>query len=87
MHVYIKVTVLGKIIIPWTKDGKEYKSYALNEQQNGGQIVGQIRVPEEIYNTVEVGKEYILEGIYGTGKNGGYIRITEICSNFKMVQA
>ena len=88
MYIHTKLTVIGKVIIHWTKDGKEYDSHAINYHQNDGQTVGQLRVAEEIYNAVEAGKDYVLEGTYGVSKNGGgYIRITAICNNVKLVQA
>ena len=81
MNILIKLHVLGIVSKPWTDEkGVEHTSYMLNYQQDNGMLVGQLRVPENIVNSVEVGKEYILEGSYGTGKNGGYIRVTGIHS-------
>ncbi len=81
MNILIKFIVLGKVDKTWTDEKGEVHNYKmLNYQQDNGQIVGQLRVPEEVANSVEAGKEYILEANYGVGKNGGYIRVLGIHS-------
>ena len=81
MNILISLFVLGKVVRTWTDEkGVEHNIDMLNYQQNNGQLVGQLRVPEEIAKVVEVGKEYILEASYGVGKNGGYIRVLGIHS-------
>ena len=79
MKVLIPIKVLGKSKSPWTtKDGEERFSYKINYLQNNGEIIGTISVPENIFNQIENEKEYVLSGIFSTGKNGGYIRVTNI---------
>lgn len=81
MNILIKLHVLGKVPKTWTDEkGVVHSMDMLNYQQDNGQIVGQLRVPEEVATAVEVGKEYILEASYGVGKNGGYIRVLGIHS-------
>jgi hypothetical protein len=81
MNILIKVFVLGKVVKTWTdSNGVEHMLFMLNYQQDNGQLVGQLRVPEEVANSVEAGKEYFLEANYGVGKNGGYIRVIGIHS-------
>ena len=61
MKVLIEITVLGKVQTTWEKDGKAFVIPKVNYSQDDGQIVGQLKVPEEVYNSVEVAKKYILE--------------------------
>ena len=81
MNILIKLTIIGKLTRTYTKDNVERISYLLNYQQDNGEIVGQLSVSEEIFNTVEAGKEYILEGNYKEGKFGNYVRVTGIYNN------
>lgn len=82
----VKVTIIGKLINKWSdKEGNEHSSPILNYQQNNGQHIGQLRVAEELFAQVEAGKEYLFDGEYGVGKNGGYIRVTGISNTTKGV--
>ena len=87
MKAFIEITVLGKVQSTWEKEGKVYVIPKINYSQEDGQIVGQLKVPEEVYNSVEVAKKYILEETYGVGKNGGYLSVTGLNENMKGVQS
>ena len=86
INFIVKATIIGKVINKWTdKEGTEHSSSILNYQQNNGQHIGQLRVAEELFAQVEIGKEYFFDGEYGVGKNGGYIRVTGISNTTKGV--
>jgi hypothetical protein len=79
MRISANVTILGKIQKPWIDNtGVERTSYSANIMQNNGEIVDTLRLSQEQYNSIEVKKEYILQADYGTGKNGGYLRLIDI---------
>ena len=46
--------------------------------QDNGKVIGQHLVSEDIYNSIEAGKEYTFDGNFGQGKYGAYLRITNI---------
>ncbi|MBQ9699176.1 MAG: hypothetical protein IJV71_00995 [Lachnospiraceae bacterium] len=84
MIIQIKITVVGKVTDTWKgDDGTERPSYKVNYIQDNGIIIGQLKVSEEIYNSIEAGKEYSLSGTYNIGKNGGYVCITGISNPLK----
>ena len=83
MKVSIEIIVLGKVQSTWEKDGKILEIPKLNYSQDDGQIVGQLKVPAEVYNSVEVAKKYVLEATYGVGKNGGYLTVIGLNGNVK----
>lgn len=88
MVVLIKLFVIGLVKGNWTdKDGMEHEIFKVNYSQNAGQQVGQLSVSEEVFNALLTNKEFILEGIYTSGKNGNYLRITGIYNNGKGEQA
>lgn len=79
MRVYANVNLLGKVAKPWKdKDGNERVSYTANVMQENGQIIDTIRLTKEQYNTLLAGKIYTVTADYGTGNNGGYLRIVDI---------
>lgn len=88
MIILVNLLVIGLVTGNWTdKEGVEHKIYTVNYSQNAGQQVGQLRVPEDVFKLLTVNKEYILEGVYTSGKNGNYLRITGIYNNAKGGQA
>ena len=68
--------VLGKVQKPWKdSEGNERISYSVNIMQDNGTIIDTLRLTKEQYEAIEPNKPYTLEAEYGTGKNGGYLRI------------
>lgn len=77
MRVQAEVVVLGKVITPWTDaEGNERSSYSANIMQCNGEIVEKLRLSKTQYDGVVAGKSYIITADYGTGRNGGYLKIT-----------
>lgn len=74
------VTILAKLApSSWTdKSGNSRISYPVNYQQDSGNIVGRITVPEAVYNQLDVGGEYFLEGTFVSGTGKTYPRITNL---------
>lgn len=82
MSVLLNLLVIGLVPGSWKdKEGTVHQMYTVNYSQNGGQIVGQIRVPEEVYKSLTVNKEYILEGLYTSGRNGNFLRVICVHNN------
>lgn len=53
MKMYADIQVLGKV----KKEGKNGKNYCyLNYAQDGGEIVGQLYVHQQVYDIVETGE-------------------------------
>ena len=78
MRVTALVQVLGKIQKPWEdSEGNERISYSANIMQDNGTIIDTIRLSKEQFECVK-DKPYTLEVDFGTGKNGGYLRIAGI---------
>ena len=75
MEVTAKVQLLGKIAQPWTKDGIEHTSYKGHIAQNNFSIVETIKLSKEQFDSIEAGKAYTITADYGTGRNGGFLRI------------
>ena len=79
MKVTALVQVLGKVQKPWKdSEGNERISYSANIMQDNGTIIDTIRLSKEQFECVEANKPYTLEADFGTGKNGGYMRIAVI---------
>lgn len=79
MKVTALVQILGKVQKPWKdSDGNERISYSVNIMQDNGTIIDIIRLSKEQFECVEANKPYTLEADFGTGKNGAYLRITDI---------
>lgn len=79
MKVTANVLVLAKLKKPWKDDkGTERMSYSANISQNNGEIIDTIRLSQEQYNAIEPNKPHIITADYGIGKNGAYLRITEV---------
>ncbi len=79
MKVTALVQVLGKVQKPWKdSEGNERISYSANIMQDNGTIIDTIRLSKEQFECVEANKPYTLEADFGTGKNGGYMRIAGI---------
>ena len=79
MKVTALVQVLGKVQKPWKdSDGNERISYSVNIMQDNGTIIDIIRLSKEQFECVEANNSYTLEADFGTGKNGAYLRITDI---------
>lgn len=58
------------------KDGIEHESFKLTFSQDDDNIIGEANVSQEVFNTVEKGKEYELTGEYRQTRNGNYISWT-----------
>ncbi len=79
MKVTALVQVLGKVQKPWKdSEGNEKISYSANIMQDNGTIIDTLRLTKEQFESMEPNKPYILYAEYGTGKNGGYLRIAGI---------
>ena len=79
MILYGNVQLLGKVIKHWRdSEGIEHTSHFANVMQNNGEIIEKLRLSQEQFNKVEAGKVYTLWTEYGTGKNGGYLKILDI---------
>lgn len=84
MRVTATVYVLGKVAMPWKdKQDMEHISYTANFMQNNGEIIDKLRLTQEQYNKVEAKKEYLVTADYGTGSNGGYLRLVDITEKSK----
>lgn len=84
MRVKADVQALGKVTKIWKdSDGKERLSYSVNVMQNNGEIIDTIRLTQDQYNAVLAGKAYTIIADYGTGNNGGYLRIVDIAESSK----
>lgn len=55
------------------RDGVERESFKVTFSQDDDNVVGETNVNEEVFNSVEKGKEYELTGEYRQTKNGNYI--------------
>lgn len=75
MNITCILTIVGKVE-DTSKNGN--KNYYLNYTQNNGKVIGQQNVPEDIYNSVDVGKDYTFDGNFGQGKYGAYLRLTNV---------
>ena len=75
MNIKCTLTIVGKVE-DTSKNGN--KNYFINYLQDNGKVIGQHLISEDIYNSVEAGKEYTFDGNYGQGKYGAYLRITNI---------
>lgn len=76
MEVTAKVQLLGKVAQPWTdKDKNAHMSYKGHIAQNNFSIVETLRLSKEQFDSIEAGKAYTITADYGTGKNGGFLRI------------
>ena len=79
LQILLAVGILGKITTPYTtQNGEEKISYAVNVQQNDGQLVAKLKVEEKIFSLLERGKEYYLDAEYSETKYGTSIKITGI---------
>lgn len=76
--VTMLVTVVGKTITPYTLNGAEKESRAVNVLQNDGQIIATLKVTDKIFSLLERGQEYLLDGEYSETKYGTSIKITGI---------
>ena len=76
MRVTALVQVLGKVQKPWKdSEGNERISYSANIMQEKGTIIDTIRLSKEQFECVDAIQPYTLEADFGSGKNGGYMRI------------
>lgn len=79
MKVTALVQVLAKVQKPWKdSEGNERVSYSANIMQDNGTIIDTLRLTKEQFEAVEANKSYTLGADFGTGKNGAYLRITDI---------
>lgn len=76
MNIKCTLHIVGKVE-DTSKSGN--KNYFINYVQDNGKVIGQHLVSEDIYNSIEAGKEYTFDGNFGQGKYGAYLRITNIC--------
>lgn len=82
MKVSAVITLLGKVKKTWTDSNNvERLSYKGNIMQDNGEIIDTISLTEEQFNTLATGKVYNVSANYGTGSNGGYLKITSITEN------
>lgn len=58
------------------RDGVERESFKVTVSQDDDNVIGEATVSQEVFNTVEKGKEYELTGEYRQTKNGNFISWT-----------
>ena len=75
MNIKVTLSIVGKVE-DTSKNGN--KNYFINYLQDNGKVIGQHLVSEDVYNSIEAGKEYTFDGNFGQGKYGAYLRITNI---------
>lgn len=76
MRVTATVQLLGKVARAWKdNNGVEHLSYSANIMQNNGEIIDTIRMSKEVFENAMAGKTYTATFDYGTGSNGGYLRL------------
>ena len=79
MRLTGNVQILAKLKNPWVdSNGIEKISYSANVLQNNGEIIDTIKLSLEQFNSIEPNKPYQITADFGTGKNGGYLRIVDI---------
>ena len=79
MRLIGNVQILAKLKNPWVdSNGIEKISYSANILQNNGEVIDTIKLSLEQFNSIEPNKPYQITADFGTGRNGGYLRIIDI---------
>ena len=65
----------GKILL-----GNPQVSYFANIMQDKGTIIDTLRLNEEQFSQIEANQSYTITADFGTGRNGGYLRVVDIVS-------
>ncbi len=72
-------SVLAKLSAPWTdSNGNARTSYSINVAQDNGRVIDRLRVSKEHWDTIEANCEYEITADVSSGKNGLYLRVTDI---------
>ena len=67
--------VLAKLSTPWTdNNGNAHTSYSVNVAQ----VIDRLRVSKEHWDTIGANCEYAITADVSSGKNGLYLRVTDI---------
>ncbi len=75
MNIKCTLSIVGKVE-DISKNGN--KNFFINYVQDNGKVIGQHLISEDIYNSVEAGKEYTFDGNFVQGKYGAYLKLTKI---------
>ena len=80
MKLTANVMILAKFEKPWNDShGKEHISWVANIAQKNGMIIDTLRLSKEQYESIEAGKNYMINAEYGKNNTGaGYLRVLSI---------
>lgn len=79
MQLQALVTAIGKRTSVFKNEaGESITSYTGNAAQNNGEIITEVRLNKEQFETWTTGLDYRITCKYGKGRNGGYLQIMEI---------
>jgi len=79
MQLQAVVTAIGKRTSVFKNEAGEcITSYTGNASQNNGEIITEVRLSKEQYESWTTGLDYRISCKYGKGRNGGYLQIIEI---------
>lgn len=71
--------VLAKLSTPWTdNNGNAHTSYSVNVAQDNGRVIDRLRISKEHWDTIGANCEYEITADVSSGKNGLYLRVTDI---------
>ena len=59
-------------------NGMSKNLFVVNISQENGRIIERLHVSEEHFNILEPGKEFVLEMVSKSGRNGLYLRTTAV---------
>ncbi len=81
MRVQANAFILAKLSKPWKDSaGNPQVSYFANIMQDKGTIIDTLRLNEEQFSQIEANQSYTITADFGTGRNGGYLRVVDIVS-------
>ena len=73
------LTAIGKRISVFKNEaGDSITSYTGNAAQNNGEIITEVKLSKEQYDSWETGHDYRVTCRYGKGRNGGYLQILDV---------
>lgn len=58
--------------------GEPITIYIGNASQNNGEVITEVRLNKEQYDSWETGHDYRVTCKYGKGRNGGYLQILDV---------
>lgn len=73
------LTAIGRRISVFKNEaGEPVTVYIGNASQNNGEIITEVRLNKEQYDSWERGHEYRVTCKYGKGRTGGYLQILDV---------